>query len=166
MSHFLGCNWSAGENYIQQVAYTLCYFGERNLLPSFHNPLMPWGHVAGGTFGWGLQLQAGKSQVRFPIRLLGFFIESLPHHGPGIDSASNRNEYQEYFLEVKVGRCLGLTNLPLVCVDCLEIMGASNSCSSNGLFRLFLDLRHVKSWRQRLLQVYVFYFIEFPFTCV
>jgi hypothetical protein len=28
--------------------------------------------------------------------------ESLrPHYGPGVDSASNRNEYQEYFLEVK-----------------------------------------------------------------
>ena len=24
-----------------------------------------------------------------------------PHYGPGIDSASNRNEYQEYFLGVK-----------------------------------------------------------------
>jgi len=24
-----------------------------------------------------------------------------PHCGPGVDSASNRNEYQEYFLEVK-----------------------------------------------------------------
>ena len=24
-----------------------------------------------------------------------------PHHGPGVDSASNRNEYQEYFLGVK-----------------------------------------------------------------
>ena len=23
------------------------------------------------------------------------------HHGPGVDSASNRNEYQEYFLGVK-----------------------------------------------------------------
>jgi hypothetical protein len=23
------------------------------------------------------------------------------HYGPGIDSASNRNEYQEYFLVVK-----------------------------------------------------------------
>jgi len=23
------------------------------------------------------------------------------HHDPGVDSASNRNEYQEYFLEVK-----------------------------------------------------------------
>jgi len=24
-----------------------------------------------------------------------------PHYGPGVDSASNRNEYQEYFLGVK-----------------------------------------------------------------
>ena len=24
-----------------------------------------------------------------------------PHYGPGVDSASNRNEYKEYFLEVK-----------------------------------------------------------------
>jgi len=25
----------------------------------------------------------------------------LPHYGPGVDSASNRNEYKEYFLGVK-----------------------------------------------------------------
>ena len=25
----------------------------------------------------------------------------LPHYGPGVDSAFNRNEYQEYFLGVK-----------------------------------------------------------------
>jgi len=24
------------------------------------------------------------------------------HYGPGVNSSSNRNEYQEYFLEVKV----------------------------------------------------------------
>jgi len=24
-----------------------------------------------------------------------------PHYGPGVDPASNRNEYQEYFLGVK-----------------------------------------------------------------
>ena len=31
------------------------------------------------------------------------------HYGPGVDSASNRNEYQEYFLGGKGGRCLRLT---------------------------------------------------------
>jgi len=25
----------------------------------------------------------------------------LTHYGPGVDSASNRNEYEEYFLGVK-----------------------------------------------------------------
>ena len=39
-----------------------------------------------------------------PAGVNGFFIEikSLrSHYGPGVDSASNRNEYQEYFLGVK-----------------------------------------------------------------
>ena len=31
------------------------------------------------------------------------------HYGPGVDSASNRNEYQEYFLWGKGGRCVRLT---------------------------------------------------------
>ena len=44
-----------------------------------------------------------------------------PHYGPGVDSVSNRNEYQEYFLWGKGGRFLGLTTLPPSCADCLEI---------------------------------------------
>ena len=36
-------------------------------------------------------------------------------------TASNRNEYQEYFLGDKGGRSVGLTTLPPSCVDCLEI---------------------------------------------
>ena len=31
----------------------------------------------------------------------GFFIDIKSFRGPGVDSASNRNEYQEYFLGVK-----------------------------------------------------------------
>jgi hypothetical protein len=30
------------------------------------------------------------------------------HYGPGVDSAPNRNEYQEYFLGGKGGRCVEL----------------------------------------------------------
>jgi hypothetical protein len=37
------------------------------------------------------------------------------------DSASNRNEYQEFFLGGKGGQCVGLTTLPPSCADCLEI---------------------------------------------
>jgi hypothetical protein len=44
-----------------------------------------------------------------------------PHYGPWIDPASNGNGYQEYFLEGKGGRCVGLTTLPLSRANCLEI---------------------------------------------
>jgi len=44
-----------------------------------------------------------------------------PHYGAGVDAASNRNEYQEYFLVGKGSRCIGLTTLPPSCVECLEI---------------------------------------------
>ena len=39
-----------------------------------------------------------------PAGVNGFFIDIKSfrsHYGPGVDSASNRNEYQEYFLGVK-----------------------------------------------------------------
>jgi len=39
-----------------------------------------------------------------PAGVSGFFIDIKffrSHYGPGVDSASNRNEYQEYFLGVK-----------------------------------------------------------------
>ena len=45
----------------------------------------------------------------------------LPHHGPGVDSASNRNEYQECFQGSKGGRCVRLTTSSLSCANCLEI---------------------------------------------
>jgi hypothetical protein len=41
--------------------------------------------------------------------------------GPGVYSASNRNEYQKYFLWGKSGWCVRLTILPPSCADCLEI---------------------------------------------
>jgi hypothetical protein len=44
-----------------------------------------------------------------------------PHYGPGVDPASNRNEYQEYALWSKGVRCVGLTTIPPSCVECLEI---------------------------------------------
>ena len=69
-------------------------------------------------------IQSGKSLVRSQMVSLVFFIDIKSfrsHYGPGVDSASNRNEYQEYFLGGKDGRCLGLRNLPTSCPDCLAI---------------------------------------------
>jgi hypothetical protein len=51
----------------------------------------------GSVVGWGTMLQAGRSRVRFPMRSLDFSIDLIfqPHYGRGVDSASNRNAYQE-----------------------------------------------------------------------
>ena len=45
-----------------------------------------------------------------PAGVSGFFIDIKSfrlHYGPGVDSASNRNEYQEYFLGVKAAGAYG-----------------------------------------------------------
>ena len=51
--------------------------------------------VCGGAVRWGTALQAGRSRVLFPMMPFEFFIDIiLP-----VDSAANKNEYQEFFLE-------------------------------------------------------------------
>jgi len=47
----------------------------------------------------------------------------------------NRNEYQEYFLGGKVGRCVGLTTLPPTCADCHEIWEPEPPGTPQGLSR-------------------------------
>jgi hypothetical protein len=45
-------------------------------------------------------LQAGRSPVRVPDEVDFFFqftSSFQPHYGPGVDLASNRYEYQEFF---------------------------------------------------------------------
>jgi len=57
---------------------------------------------------------------------LEFFIDIKSfrsHYGPGVDSASNRNEYREYFLGVKSGRYVRLTTLP---PSCAVVMKSGN----------------------------------------
>jgi hypothetical protein len=63
----------------------------------------------GSVVGWGTMLKVGRSQVRVPMRWN--FPSFQPHYGPGVDSASNRNEYQEPSWGVKGGRCVRLTTL-------------------------------------------------------
>jgi hypothetical protein len=52
----------------------------------------------------------------------GIFHQCNPssNYGSGVDSVSNRNEYQEYFLGGKNGQS-GLTTLPLPCANHHEI---------------------------------------------
>jgi len=56
--------------------------------------------------------------VSIPAGVSEFFIDIKSfrsHYGPGVDSASNINEYQKYFLGGKGGRCVRLTTLPPSC---------------------------------------------------
>ena len=62
-------------------------------------------------------------------RLISFWV----HKGPGVDTASNRNEYQGLSVGGKGGWCTGLTTLPLSFADCLKILGASTSWTPMGL---------------------------------
>jgi hypothetical protein len=62
--------------------------------------------VRSGAVGLGTVLQAGRSRVRFSMVSLDFFIDIilLAALCPWVDWASNRNEYQEYFVGGKGGR--------------------------------------------------------------
>jgi len=73
--------------------------------------------------GRGTELQGGRSRFRFLIESFEFFIDKLvrPPYDCGIDSACNRNEYQEYFRGVQGGWCERLTVLPSSRADCLRI---------------------------------------------
>jgi hypothetical protein len=67
----------------------------------------------GSVLGWGTLLQAGRSRVRFQMRCTFPIDLFLPAAlWPGVDSASNRNEYQESSWGVKAGRRVRLTTLP------------------------------------------------------
>jgi hypothetical protein len=68
------------------------------------------GAVRGGAVASETALQVGRLRVRFFIHAILL-----------LNSASNRNEYQEYFLGGKCDRCVGLTTLPPSCADCPEI---------------------------------------------
>jgi hypothetical protein len=48
--------------------------------------------ACGSIVGGGTMLQSGSSRVQFLMRSFDFSIDLI---GPGVDTASNRNEYQE-----------------------------------------------------------------------
>ena len=98
--------------------------------------------------------QIGRSLVRSPAGVNGFFIDTKSfrsRYGPEVDSASNRNEYQGYFLGVKSGRYVRLTTLPPSCavvmksgnLNFLEHSGPVQACNGTVLplpFRCYLWL--------------------------
>jgi len=88
--------------------------------------------------------RGGTVPGSIPARVNGFFIDIKSfrsHYGPGVDTASNRNEYQEYFLGVKSGRCVKLTTyhhpVPLSrnlgALNFLEPSGPVQACNRTAL---------------------------------
>jgi len=73
-----------------------------------------------------------------PAGVSGFYVDmkSRSHHGPGVDSACNGNEYQEYFLGVRKA-----DNLPPSCavfmksgnLNFLEPSGPVQACNGSAL---------------------------------
>jgi hypothetical protein len=84
-----------------------------------------------------------------PASVSGYFIDIKSfrsHYGPGVDSASNINEYQEYFLGGKGGRCVRLTTLPPSCavvmksgnLNFVEPSGRPQACNGTALPFIYL----------------------------
>jgi len=90
-----------------------------------------------------------------PAGVIGFFIDIKSfrsHYGPGVDSASNRNGYREYFLWGKGGRCVRLTTLPPSCAVVTK-SGSLNFLEPAGpdQARNGIDLPDLPEVRERLL---------------
>ena len=71
------------------------------------------------------------------------------HYGPGVDSASNRNEYQNYFLGGKGGRCVRLTTLPPSCAVVTKC-GNLNFLEPSGPLRACNGIAFTVEWKKNV----------------
>jgi len=80
-----------------------------------------------------------------PVGVIEFFINIKSfrlHYGPGVDSASNRNEYQEHILGVKAAGSYGWhpyhLHVPIVLkagnLNFLEPSGPLQACNGTAFF--------------------------------
>ena len=120
--------------------------------------LYPLGNIPGTNFCWGAAVARWlrccatnrKVAVSIPAGIIGFFIDLKSfrsHCGPGVDSASNRNEYQEHFPGGKGGGCVRLTTLPpsfaVVMksrnLNFLEPSGPLRACNGTAFYSFLLE---------------------------
>ena len=92
------------------------------------------------------------------------------HYGLGVDSASNRNEYQEYFLRGKGGRCVRLTTLPLFCavvmksgkLKFLEPSGPLQACNGTDLTLPLLFLNFLLNILTNFVSIFSWFLVYCP----
>jgi hypothetical protein len=101
-------------------------------------------------------LQTRRARVRFPMVSLEFFIDIILSVAlwPWVDSASNRNEYQEYFLWGQRRPVRRVDNLTTFKCRLSGYLGASTSWKPKGLSRPVMGLLHIFS--QNLTQYEIF----------
>ena len=136
--------WLLSVSILCTADWNLClYFPELYQFMEFRRTT----HVHNGTaVAQWLRCCATNRKVAgsIPAGVNGFFIDIKSfrsHYGPGVDPASNRNEYQDYFLGVKIGRCVRLTTLPPSCavvtksgsLNFLETSGPLQACNGTAL---------------------------------
>jgi len=102
-----------------------------------------------------------------PAGVSGFFIDInfFPSPcGPAVDSASNKNEYQQYFLEVKSGRCVRLPTLPPSCavvtksvnLNFLEPSGPVQACNGTALPLHVNIYTQIHTYRHKYIYIYTY----------
>ena len=114
---------SRSTNFHTRNDFTISFCGDFLFLPTECNlflrvpsariflifPVLHYNFCVRG-IGWGTAIQPGRSRVRFPILSLEIFHWHNPSGRTvalGVDSVSNRNEYQDYFMGVKAAGMYG-----------------------------------------------------------
>jgi hypothetical protein len=132
----------------------ILYYAELTKALTYHSPptsyyRLPWAASCDGN------RHSGHPCPNFSFVIFqNFFIDIKSfrsHCGPGVNSASNRNEYQEYFLVGKGGRCIRLTTLSPSCaavmksgnLNFLEPSGQPQACNGTDLP---LHIIYINNW--------------------
>jgi hypothetical protein len=96
--------------------------------------------ACGSVVGWGTMLQAGRSHVWVKMSwVLSIYLILPATLWPGVDSISNRNEYQESSWEERAASTYGWQPHHHLWADRLENVGASMSHNSMAFIACYRD---------------------------
>jgi hypothetical protein len=96
----------------------------------FRERICHWKTFFSSAVDWSTALQVGRSWVQFPMVSLEFFVDIILL---AAFCRWGRNEYQEYFLGDKRGRCVGLTFLHVQCLEIWEPQPSGTLWACNGM---------------------------------